>query len=176
MESSVLSAVEAVAAAGKAVISADNSTVVSLIQQMIRDGKSATVYVTPDQAEAIKSWYWTPERVRARELHLVTEDERAKISSELGLEDIGSFYSNRVRCECGQFYGAFEFLQQGIRQHGRETVSRIFALKDSALLRINPSVAAECPHCNQKLLQRHDYVSQGYNGCCRDDEMLARDR
>ncbi|MER5777354.1 hypothetical protein ABT144_24275 [Streptomyces sp. NPDC002039] len=175
MEGSVLSAVEAVAATGKAVISADNSTVVGLIKQMIRDGRSATLYVTPDQAEAIRSWYWTPERVKARGLQLVTDDERGKIRSELGLEDIGSFYSNRVTCECGHLYGAFEFLQQGIREHGRETVSRIFSLKNSALLRINPSIVAECPNCSQTLLRGHEYVSQGYAGCCRDDEMLARD-
>ena len=158
--------IEATVGDGKATISADDYTIVAVVQETIRSGKSASFYLSPDQANTVRAWYWTPERVKASGIRVVSSEEKARIESELGIENIGSFRCTRIQCECGHIYGAFEFLQQGIRQHGADAVKAVFALKNSTFLRANPSLVVVCPDCNQLLGGGIEYDCDRYGGCC----------
>jgi hypothetical protein len=167
----VLGSVEAVAQQGKAVVSADDSTIVAMMQEALKAGRSATFYVSPAQAQALVRWYWTPARVKEFGLEPVSKEERARIESELGVKDMGPWYSNRIQCPCGGVYGGYEFIQQGIRQHGKDWVGAVVKLKNTSVVRINPAQDAFCPQCNEYVITNHWYQmvdSRGtmIYGCC----------
>ncbi|WP_374198360.1 hypothetical protein [Streptomyces sp. ISL-12] len=165
MEKVALDDVERVAAGGKAVIAADDCTIVSTVRDAITSGRSATFYTSLSQAKAVKTWYWTPARVRETGIRKVSSEEKARIAKELGIEDIGVFRCNRIECECGHVYGAFEFLQQGIKEHGRSAVLSVFAMENAAVMRINPPDLLVCPNCDELLPERMTYDNGTY-GCC----------
>jgi hypothetical protein len=165
MDSSLMSHIDAITGSGKATISADDSNIVAIVQDAIRSGRSASFYLSSDQAYAVKAWYWTPERIKASGIKVVTSDEKARIESELEIEDIGSFRCTRIQCECGHIYGAFEFLQQGIRKHGADAVKAVFSLRNSTFLRVNPSLIHACPNCTQLLGGGIEYEGDTYAGC-----------
>jgi hypothetical protein len=171
MDKSSLASIEAVVSSRMAVISADDSSVVAAVQETLRKGRSATFYVTHAQAAAVNSWYWTPKRIRETELEAVPKEEKARIEAELGVKETGALYSNRIACECGRVYGAFEFVEQGIREHGREAVGAVLELKDTSVIRVNPVQVAMCPDCNQKLLRGHYYCWVNGYGCCKSTEV-----
>jgi hypothetical protein len=154
---SVLSSIEAVVNGGKAVVSADNSVIIAMMQEALKIGRSATFYVSPAQAQAVMRWFWTPGRIREYGMVLVSKEERARIESELGVKDMGPWYSNHIQCSCGGVYGAFEFIKQGLHEHGKDWVGAIFELKKAAVLRINPAQDAFCPQCNVLLMGNHNY-------------------
>lgn len=159
--------IEAVVGSGRAAISADDGTIVAAVQETIRSGRSASFYLSLAQANAVKAWYWTPERIERSGTKPISSEERDRVESELGVENIASFRSSRFQCsECGHVYGSFEFLQQGIREHGLDTVNSVFALKNTSFLRVNPAFVAICPNCNQMLGDGFEYDCDGYGGCC----------
>jgi hypothetical protein len=168
MESSYLNDVEAVIGQGRAVVAADDGTIVASVKEAIVSGKSASFYLTREQANAVKAWYWTPERVRRSGIRPIADEERKKIENELGVRNISSFRCSRARCgECDHAYGAFEFLQQGVREHGLDMVNAIFALEGASFLRVNPVFFPVCPNCNQMLRDGGiEYDCDGYGGCC----------
>ncbi|MFG2983425.1 hypothetical protein ACGFYQ_19605 [Streptomyces sp. NPDC048258] len=167
MDDSLLTHIEAVARTGKVIVSADDCSVVEMVKETITSGRTASFYLTAEQARTVKSWYWTPERIELSGIKVVTDQERTRIESELGLENIGSFRCTRIQCECGHTYGAFEFLQQGIREHGADAVRAVFALRNSSFLRANPALLAICPNCSQLLRGGGiEYDCDGYGGCC----------
>ncbi|NUK09321.1 hypothetical protein HRW18_15175 [Streptomyces lunaelactis] len=171
MDSSFLASIEAVINNGKAVISADDTNVVAAVQEALRNGRSATFYVSHTQAAAVNAGDWTPQRIKEAEMEPVTSEEKARIESELGVKDTGSLYSNRIPCECGRVYGAFEFVQQGIAEHGREAVGSVLALENTSVIRVNPVTVAVCPDCKRKLLRGHYYCWVNGYGCCKSTEM-----
>jgi hypothetical protein len=56
----LLKSIEAAVNGGKAVISADNSIIIAMMQETLKHGRSATFYVSPAQGRAVMRWYWTP--------------------------------------------------------------------------------------------------------------------
>jgi hypothetical protein len=168
---SFLNSIDAVVKGGGAVVSADNSIIVAMMQEALRAGRSATFYVSPAQAQAVLRWFWTPGRRKEWGMEPISKEERAKIESELKLKAPAGF-SNRIQCQtCGGVYGEFEFMQQGLREHGRDFVEGVLNLKNTAVLRINPSQDAFCPKCNQKLIVYHNYEMVADDGtliygCC----------
>lgn len=102
----------------------------------------------------------------------VSKEEKTKIESELGIKETGSLYSNRIRCGCGGEYGAFEFIQQGIREHGRDMVSSVLEFEETSVIRVNPPTFAICPECNQRLLQGHYYAWLNGYGCCQSLDIV----
>jgi hypothetical protein len=170
-KASFLTNIEAIVGDGKAVISGDGHNILAVVQATIRSGKSASFYLSRDQANALREWYWTPERVEASGLKMVSSEEKARIESELGIENIGSFRCSSVECNCGHVYGAFEFLQQGIQQHGLDAVRAVFALKNSSVFRVNPSLVLVCPNCRQVVDPAGlTYEGDTYGGCCFGEE------
>jgi hypothetical protein len=168
MDSSSLTTIEAAVSDGKSVMSADTSTVVAAIQDCLRNGRSATFYVSHDAASAVHSWFWTPRRIKEAAMEPVTKEEKARIQSELGIKDTGPLYSNRIKCECGKVYGAFEFVQQGIREHGRDVVGAVLELENTSVVRVNPHNIAICASCNRRLMQGHYYCWLNGYCCCAE--------
>jgi hypothetical protein len=161
----LLAHIEAITGAGKATISADDNDIVAIVKESIRSGKRASFYLSAAQTNAIRAWYWTPARVKASGIKVISSDERSKIQSELGIENIESFRCTRTECVCGHVYGAFEFLQQGIREHGVDAVRLVFELKNSTFLQSNPTFVLVCPNCQQLLGGGIEYDCDGYGGC-----------
>lgn len=145
MNESMLTEIDAIAATGNAVLAGGDDGVVEVVKAAILADVSAAFYLTQEQSRAVKDWYWTPERIRSRGLREVSEEESERIKLELGL-DLPNFRFTPKKCECGHLYGAFDFLQQGIKQHGLETVRSVFTLKYATLLQVNPTFKAVCPH------------------------------
>jgi hypothetical protein len=167
----LLSSVEAVVNHGKAVVSADNSIITAMMQEALKNGRSATFYVSPAQGDALMRWYWTPGRIKEIGMEPVSPTERAKIESELGFKCWGPMFSNRVECPCGGVYGMFEFIQQGIRQHERDWINAVMDLKNTAVIRINQAIDTFCPRCLIMLRPGHWYEMRMPNGtlsygCC----------
>ncbi|MGX1757205.1 hypothetical protein ACWIG5_09895 [Streptomyces lydicus] len=169
MDSASLNAIDAVVGNDHAVISADDGNVVATVQEALCNGRSATFYISSIQAAAVKSWYWTPRRIKERGMEPVSREERYRIESDLGIRDIGTSYSNRIRCECGSVYGAFEFIQQGIREHGKDAVDAALDLTNAYILRVNPATDPVCASCQERILVGHEYDMAARYGCCRSE-------
>ncbi|WP_310717681.1 hypothetical protein [Streptomyces lydicus] len=167
---------------GDCVIAASDDAMLNLIKGAVEAGISATFYVSRGIAEAVMSWYWTPERIKELGVEVVSPDELSKIEKELGFTDVIHF-ANRTPCEnCGHVYGAFEFVDQGIRAHGREAVASVLAMKTAVLIRVNPSEVSICPNCGQRITRgalklgerivggtevpHHYGGTSAYAGCC----------
>lgn len=187
----LLSSIDGIVGSGNSVISTEASTVMAILQNATDSGNSATFYLPRSQADAFNESYWTPERRERYELEEVSSEEKGKIEFELGVVDTGFLYSNRVPCaECGNVYGAFEFIQQGIRQHGREIVEAALTLENASIIRVNPTAVALCPNCGQTVRDArgargaqdanktlaaktlaavgHYYICRSY-GCCQQE-------
>jgi RNase P subunit RPR2 len=169
----LLKSIERVVNGGRAVVSADNSIIVAMMQEALKHGRSLTFYIPPAQADALMRWYWTPARVKEIGMETVSKEERAKIESELGFQCPGTWFSNRIQCECGGVYGMFEFMQQGLREHDRDWIKTVMALKNTSVIRINPALDAFCPQCGLILITNHWYSMREPDketliyGCCR---------
>jgi hypothetical protein len=173
MDRSLLADIDTVVGTGKAVVAGGDDAVVSVVKDAIESDESVSFYLTRDQARAVKEWYWTPERVRLTGIEPISDEESERIRSELGIDNITNFRYAPLRCECGHTYGAFDFLQQGIRQHGLDAVTAVFGLKTSTFFQVNPSFVPVCPECGRSLMPRGLMAAGGgwydcdeYGGCC----------
>ncbi|WP_159012347.1 hypothetical protein [Streptomyces sp. NRRL F-5123] len=172
MDNSLLAHIEAVVDSGKAVISADDEAVVAIVQETVKSGRTASFYLSRKQARALRDLHWTPERIKASRLEPVSSEEKSRIESELGVE-IGNFRFASFKCKSGHTFGAFEFLQQGIREHGVGSVKRIFELKNSAFLRVNPHFVVSCSECDQTMEGGIEYEGATYPGCSYPDPPIC---
>jgi hypothetical protein len=169
----MLKTAEAAVKGGSVVVSADNSVVVTMVQEALQAGRSVTFFTSPEQATAVMSWFWTPRRIKEVGMQLVSKEEMAKIDYELGIKSQGTWFSNRVACEnCGHVYGMFEFIQQGIAEHGRDFVDATLDLKNTSVIRVNPQSKSICPNCKVMSGTSHWYDMRGplgdaTYGCCR---------
>jgi hypothetical protein len=164
-----LSSIETVVKGGMAVISGDDSAVVRAIQDAVINARTATFYVSHAQSDRIMQWYFTNERIKRLELEPVSKEEKARIEAQLGVKETGSLYSNRLKCGCGADYGAFEFVQQGIREHGKEMVANVLDLEQTSVIRVNPAIRPICAQCNQRLLGGHYYCWVNGYLCCSSE-------
>ncbi|WP_037901607.1 hypothetical protein [Streptomyces sp. NRRL S-350] len=165
----LLTEIENVVATGKMVTSASDQTIIDLVKAAILKDLSASFYLTRAQAYAVTEWYWTPERIQLSGIRPVPHGEFERIRRELGVE-LTDFNYAPIKCSCGHIYDAFDFFQQGIREHGLEVVNSIFSMTESTLLQVNPSFTPICPVDNQKLEVSlrggGTYRCTDYGGCC----------
>ena len=170
-----LNYIDEVVGAGKTVVSADSSSVIDMVQEALKNGKSMTFYMSREEYGAVWRWYWTPRLIKEVGMEQVSNEEKTKIESELGFKCEGTWFSNRLECPCGGVYGMFEFMQQGLREHDRDWIKAVLELKNSAVLRVNPALDAFCPQDGQLLMGSHYYAmsafppgpGSGIYGCCR---------
>lgn len=167
MNKSLFTHIQAVVDTGRATISADDDVIVAIVQEAIKSGRTATFCLTYTQAKSVRSWYFTPERIEASKIEFISDEEKHRIKSELGIDGIDSFRSNRIQCKCGQDYGAFEFLQQGIREHGEDVVKTVLAHNNFTMFNINRTLVKICPSCDQTLGpdDGYEYDCDDYGGC-----------
>jgi hypothetical protein len=87
MNRSLLSDIEAIAAAGKAVMVGDAKTIEAIVKDAIENDRTVSFYLTNAQAEAVREWYWKPSWVAHTGLREISAEEAAKIGSKLGLNN-----------------------------------------------------------------------------------------
>ena len=121
----------------------------------------ATLYLRPTVLEAVLRRYWTPDLAKAFGLQPITAEQAEKIKSDFGIDIDGN--ANSLTCpRCLHPYSTYEFIQQGISEHGEEVVRTVFALKGVAVLQINPSQTPICQNCR---LDISLYVGDRYRAC-----------
>ena len=165
---------------GKAVISSEDSALIEWAIKLITEGRTATLYLKPTVFEAIRRWYWTPERIKLVGLKPISVEKAAQVKSDFSIDIDG--YANNIDCpRCGHPYSTYEFIQQGFEEHGEEFVRAAFSFKRAAILAINPVQDTICRNCRLHILSTvedgarignsyyYDYrcvEGNGY-GCCR---------
>lgn len=165
-----LGAIETLVKQGKTVSSGEDSTIIEFVMKTIEERRTATFYLKPIVCHEITRRYWTPQRVEAVGLRPIPTEQVDRVKSDFNIEIDG--YANSLSCpRCGNLYSTYEFIQQGIREHGEETVRAVFSLKEVGLLQVHPMQNAVCAHCGLYLSR----VRGGYNYDyrCRQDNAYA---
>jgi hypothetical protein len=145
-----LGAMETLVKQGKTVISAEDSAIIELAMKTFEEGKTATFYLKPIVCTEIMKRYWTPERAKSVGLQPIPTEQADRIKSDFNIEIDG--YANSVNCpRCGNVYSTYEFIQQGIKEHGEEAVRAVFSLKEVGILRVHPMQNSICARCALRL-------------------------
>ena len=127
----------------------------------IREGRTATLYVSKPVLQAILQRYWTPKRVEFAGLRPISDEEVARVKSDFKI-DVGG-YANSLECpRCKHPYSTYDFIQQGIKEHGEEAVRSTFSFK-GGVFQINPRQAPVCQRCGLIIIGVGVY-SYLYNG------------
>lgn len=169
-------AIQALVHQGKAVVTAEDSAIVDWAFDEIQRRRTTTLYLKPKVFQAIRRRYWTPERVGAVGLEPLSAELISRIKCDFGIEIDGN--ANRVDCpRCGQCYGTYEFIQQGIEEHGEDIVRETFSLKRAAILQINPVQNITCRNCRLSMLSarrgRDVIIHYHYDYWCREGNAYA---
>ncbi|KAF2992821.1 hypothetical protein OGR47_07180 [Methylocystis sp. MJC1] len=168
-----LGAVGTLVKQGKTIISAEDSEIIELVMKTIQEGKTATFYLKTMVCNEITRRYWTPERVETVGLQPIPTEQVSRIKSDFNIEIDG--YANNMDCpRCGNHYSTYEFIEQGMKEHGEETVRAVFSLKDVGLLQVHPMQNSVCPRCGLYLARvrggyTYDYRCSQNNAyaCCK---------
>lgn len=144
-------AIETLVHQGKTVVSSEDSAIIKWAIEAITEGTTTTLYLKPIVFEAIRRWYWTPERVKLIGMEPISAELAAKVRSDFNIEIDG--YANSLDCpRCGHRYSTYEFIQQGIEEHGEEVVRNTFSLRRAAILQINPVQNTICRNCRLHII------------------------
>jgi hypothetical protein len=139
------SAIEGLLDQGKSVISSDDASTIEWALNAVREGRTATLYVSHSVLQAILQRYWTPKRVEFAGLRPISDEEVARIRSDFNLDIDG--YANSLECpRCKHHYSTYDFIQQGMKEHGEEAVRSTFSFK-GGVFQINPRQAPICQRC-----------------------------
>jgi hypothetical protein len=161
-----LGAMETLVKQGKTVISAEDSAIVQLAMKTFEEGKTATFYLKPIVYTEIMKRYWTPERVKSFGLQPIPTEQVDRIKSDFNIEIDG--YANNVNCpRCGNVYSTYEFIQQGIREHGEEAVRAVFSLKEVGIVRVHPVQNSICARCRLPIVMASGGTDYSYEYHCR---------
>jgi hypothetical protein len=176
-------AIQTLVGQGKAVVSSEYSAITEWAMKAIAEGKTATLYCKPAVFDTIVRWYWTPRRAEMARFKPVSAEQAARVKSDFNIEVDG--WANSLDCpRCGHVYSTYEFIQQGIEEHGEEHVRAAFSLKRAAILQINPVQNTICRNCCLIIILggggqpgSYDYLyriegDEGY-ACCKIIYMFA---
>jgi hypothetical protein len=162
---------------GKTVVSSEDSTTIKWAIKAITEGRTATLYCKPTVFEAIRRWYWTPERAEIAGFKPISPEVARRVRSDFNIEVDG--YANSLDCpRCGHVYSTYEFIHQGIEELGQEHVRAAFSLKRAAIVQINPVQDTICRNCRLHILigggggyGSYDYeyrcIENNAYACCR---------
>jgi hypothetical protein len=167
-------AIEDIVRQGKAVVSSEDSATIEWAIQAITEGRTATLYCKPIVFEAIRRWYWTPERAKIVGFKPISAEQSARVKSDFDIEVDG--LANSVDCpRCGHVYSTYEFIHQGIEEHGEEHVRAAFSLKQAAILQINPVQDTICRNCRLHILfaPAGSYGNYDYEYRCLENNAYA---
>jgi hypothetical protein len=150
------SAIEGLVHQGKSVVSSDDASTIEWALNAIREGRTATLYVSKSVLQAILQRYWTPKRVEFAGLRPISAEQVAKIKSDFNIVIDG--FANSLKCpRCGDLYSTYEFIQQGIQQHGEEVVRSTFSFKGGGVFQINPKQVPVCQNCGLIIIGVGEY-------------------
>lgn len=169
-----LDMIEALVHHGKTVVSSEDPAIVRSAMKSIREGRTETLYLKPSIFEAIRRWYWTPERAKLVGFKPITPEVSERVKSDFRIDVDG--YANSLDCpRCGHVYSTYEFIQQGIEEHGEELVRATFSLKRAAILQINPVQDIICRKCRLHILLAPGgaYGSYDYEYRCVENNAYA---
>lgn len=156
-------AIETLVHQGKTVVSSEDSAIIEWGIKAITEGRTATLYLKPIVFEAIRRWYWTPERVENVGLKPISAEHAAKVKSDFDIEVDG--HANSLDCpRCGHCYSTYEFIQQGIEEHGQEVVRDTFSLRRAAILQIHPVQDIICQNCRLHIIPGDQFVGGDKGG------------
>jgi hypothetical protein len=167
-------AIETLVHQGKTVVSSEDSAMIEWAIKAIAAGRTATLYCRPTVFEAIRRWYWTPERAELVGFKPISAEQAARVKSDFNIELDG--YANSLDCpRCGHVYSTYEFIQQGIEEHGEQHVRAAFSLKRAAIVQINPVQDTICRNCRLHILraQKGIYGSYDYEYRCVEQNAYA---
>lgn len=147
-----LRGVDALVQQGKTVISGEDSAIIALAMKALEEGITATFYLKNSLfTEVLRRWYLTAEHGKAGDLHLISAEEAVRINEDFHIE-ITDGFSSRVTCpRCESVYSTYQFIQQGIKEHGEEPVRATFSLKEASVLQSHPRQRIICQSCNLDL-------------------------
>jgi hypothetical protein len=158
---------------GKSVVSGGDAAVINLVMDAIDGNKTMTFYLTPTAFSDVWEQY---RRGRGKDVELVpiSHEEADKIKTDFGIEVKGA--SSVETCpECGADYATYQFIEQGIKEHGREAVKAVFSLENVGVLQVHPRQKISCQHCATALarlptIMGHSYEYDNFKGgryaCC----------
>lgn len=156
------SEIETVVNEGKSVVSSDDASTVEWALTAVREGKTATLYVSKPVLQTILKQYWTPERIEFAGMKPISAEEIERVKSDFGIEIDG--YANTLECpRCRHPYSTYEFIQQGIREHGEEVVRSTFSFK-GGVFQINPNQVPVCANCRLIIWGTYSYQYNGRDG------------
>lgn len=169
---STVTSIDALASSGHTVMTGDDEDILEIVKLAIDARRSVSFYLTRAQADLFLAWFWTPERILATGVEPISDAERLRIKSELGLE-LARFHYAPMKCQhCSRNYGAFEFMRQGVIEHGSEVLRSVFSMENAMLLQVNPKLVPICPDCGNSLGATGEVVSpagfyfgSGYAAC-----------
>ena len=147
-----LRGVDALVQQGKTVISGEDSAIIELALKALEGGITATFYLKDALfTEILRRRYLTSERAKVADLHLISKEEATRIKADFNIE-ITDGFSSRVTCpRCESVYSTYQFIQQGIKEHGEEPVRATFSLKDASVLQSHPRQRIICQSCKMDL-------------------------
>jgi hypothetical protein len=176
-----LAPIQELLAQGKAVISGEDSVIIDLAMNALEKGHTATFYLKDSLFnEIIQRRTRATESDEAIDLEPISTEEAARIKADFGIELDGC--SSKETCpRCKSIYGTYEFIQQGMKEHGKDAVKAVFALKGVSVLQIHPRQNIICQTCEFPVLMAyrqpkkakigpHSYIYRSANhgyGCCR---------
>jgi hypothetical protein len=166
-----LGGVDALVQQGKTVISGENSAIIQLALTALEEGITATFYLKDALfTEVLRRWYRNSERAKVADLHPISVEEAARVKADFNIE-ITDGFASRVTCpRCESVYSTYQFIQQGIKEHGEEAVKATFSLKDASVLQSHPRQRIICQSCNMELtiIIIYSYLYRDWNhsyGC-----------
>lgn len=170
---STVASIDDLASSRHAVMAGPDENIVEIVKLAVEAKLSVSFYLSKAQAEAFMAWFWTPERVKAAGVELISKEEERRIHAELGLKLDDFHYAPLVCDSCSRAYGAFDFIKQGISQHGHEALRSVFAMQNALLLQVNPTFVPICPSCQNQITSHAGsgvrpagfYFGSSYGGC-----------
>jgi hypothetical protein len=175
-----LGGVDALVQQGKAVISGDNTSIIDLALLALKEGITATFYLKDAQfTEVLRRWYGTAQRVKSSDLHPISAEEGARIKADFNIE-ITDGFSSRVTCpRCESVYSTYQFIQQGMKEHGEEAIRATFSLKNASILQSHPRQRIICQTCSMELtiiVIIYSYLYRDWNHSygCGGEVVVAR--
>ena len=172
-----LGAIETIVKQGKTVITTEDAAIIDVAIKALEQGHTATFYLKDSLfTEIIRRRYATQERAIPVNMEPLSPEEAERIKKDFNIE-LDGFSTKEACLRCQSIYGTYEFIRQGIKEHGEEAVRAVFSLKHVSVLQTHPRQHIICQNCGLALtlaravvVEPHSYLYRSENhgyACCR---------
>jgi len=175
-----LSGIDELVKRGNTVISGEGRAITDLALLALENGVTATFYLKDNLfSEVMRRWYAKSGQAKATNLQPISKDEAERIKKDFDIE-ITDGFASKVHCpRCESEYGTYQFIQQGIAEHGEEAIKATFSLKEASILQSNPRQRVICQSCKFDItiiVIIYSYLYRDWNhsyGCGGDIVIVA---